>query len=116
MDYSNYDKRVKTYMSKLEKTLKSTHGEITQDTEVNLDLLAANLNIYFKIVDEISEKGVMVSGRDKLMVKQPLLASLNSQNQTIIKLINTLGLTPMAKYKMKNLVSEEEDFEESLIS
>lgn len=115
MTYKDYSEKVQKYMKKMESTLKKEQGGISEATEVNLDILAANLEIYFDLLEQIKKDGVVRMGKEKQVVRHPALASLNTQNVLISKLISSLGLTPMSKSKLKITNDDAEDELDELI-
>lgn len=89
-------------------TLLEKYGEINESFIVSLDLLAMNLEVLFKSVDEMKEKGMSETDKYRGEKKSGAMqAFFNSQNY-IHKLIANFGFTPAAKSKIRENTEEGE--------
>lgn len=104
--YKDKRKEIQEYMELFINTLEEKYGFISEDYIVSLDLLAFNLEVLFRSIDEMREKGM--SEVDKYHGEKKnacMQAFFNSQNY-IHKLIASFGFTPMSKSKMKSNTDE----------
>ena len=101
-NYDNYDNRVKQDMLQLEQTLHDEIGDFPMSYYMQLRLLADNLELYYQVKDQIETDGLLVPDvRGGNRVKHPLLATMNAISLMIGKLINTFGLSRMARSKIR---------------
>ena len=106
--YSSYRKEIQEYMKYFISTLLEKYGEINESFIVSLDLLAMNLEVLFKSVDEMKEKGMSETDKYRGEKKSGAMqAFFNSQNY-IHKLIANFGFTPAAKSKIHENTEEGE--------
>lgn len=99
--YSEKRQEVQEYMNFLVDSLVEKYGEVNQSFIVSLDLLALNLEVLFKSVDDMKENGLKKT--DKYHGEQKsssMQAFFNAQNY-IHKLIASFGFTPAAKSKIR---------------
>jgi phage terminase small subunit len=100
--YKNYRKEIQEYMCYFLASLLDKYGEINESFIVSLDLLAMNLEILFKSVDEMKEKGMSETDKYRGEKKSGAMqAFFNSQNY-IHKLIASFGFTPAARSKIRD--------------
>ena len=98
--YKNHDKRTQERIAECLATLHKIHGKDLSDSYwVALDLMADSFDIYFTALDSIKTTGVI--GNEKFKSKNPALPCMAQQQLYINRLLNNLGLTPMALNKMK---------------
>ena len=104
--YKNYRKEIQEYMCYFICSLYDKYGEVNESFIVSLDLLAMNLEILFKSMDEMKEKGMSETDKYRGEKKSGALqAFFNSQNY-IHKLIASFGFTPAAKSKIRENTEE----------
>ena len=99
--YSEKRQEVQEYMNFLVDSIVEKYGEVNQSFIVSLDLLALNLEVLFKSVDDMKENGLKKT--DKYHGEQKsssMQAFFNAQNY-IHKLIASFGFTPAAKSKIR---------------
>lgn len=107
--YKDYDERVIRYMEFVIKQIEQDYSIVPSSWRVSLDLIADNLMIYFKALDDIKQNGVITYNRNGVATKNPSCNTQNVASQNVIKLLNNFALTPMSKSKMKNLDADEYD-------
>lgn len=105
--YKDYDQRVINYMECVVMQIETDYTIVPSSWRVSLDLIADNLMIYFKAIDDIKLNGVIHYDKNGIAHKNPSCALQNVANQNVIKLLNNFALTPMSKSKMKNLDSDD---------
>lgn len=110
--YKDYDERVIRYMEFVIKQIEQDYSIVPSSWRVSLDLIADNLMIYFKALDDIKQNGVITYNRNGVATKNPSCNTQNAASQNVIKLLNNFALTPMSKSKMKNL--DADDYENVL--
>lgn len=99
--YTERRPEVQEYMSMLLNSLEEKHSEIPEHYIVSLDMLALNLEVLFKSVDELNEKGMTETDKYRGEKKSGALqAFFNSQNY-IHKILGFFGFTPAAKSKIR---------------
>lgn len=99
--YKNYRKEIREYMDFFIRNLIEKYGEVNESYVVSLDLLALNLDVMFKAVDEMREKGMTENDKYRGEKKSGAMqAFFNSQNY-IHKLIASFGFTPSSKSKIR---------------
>lgn len=99
--YQNYRKEIREYMDFFIGNLIEKYGEVNESYVVSLDLLALNLDVMFKAVDEMREKGMTENDKYRGEKKSGAMqAFFNSQNY-IHKLIASFGFTPSSKSKIR---------------
>jgi len=100
--YSTYRPEIQEYMNYFVKSLSDKHGEVNETFIVSLDLLALNLDVMFKAVDEMKDKGMTETDKYRGEKKSGAMqAFFNSQN-FIHKILANFGMQPMAKSKIKD--------------
>lgn len=99
--YTERRPEVQEYMSMLLNSLEEKHSEIPEHYIVSLDMLALNLEVLFKSVDELKEKGMTETDKYRGEKKSGALqAFFNSQNY-IHKILGFFGFTPSSKSKIR---------------
>jgi len=124
MNYKSYRKEVKTYMKKLEKQLKAEYGCIPDEWEISFKMLADNYQMYFDIMDQIKQDGLMpekvtmtTKGPVSTKDKNPLFPALFNCQTNINRIVNQFAGTIMSKSKIKmqpNINDENDDYLNSL--
>lgn len=102
--YKRYEDRrneIKDYMKMLLNSLQEKYGEIPESFVVSLDLLAFNLDVLFKSIDEMKDKGMTETDKYRGEKKSGAMqAFFNAQNY-IHKILASFGFTPAAKSKIR---------------
>jgi len=99
--YKTYRAEIQEYMKFFINSLIEKYGEVNESFLVSLDLLALNLDVLFKSVDEMKSKGMTENDKYRGEKKSGAMqAFFNSQNY-IHKLIASFGFTPAAKSKIR---------------
>lgn len=100
--YKDKRNEIQEYMSFFCSSLVEKYGEVNESFIPSLDMLAFNLEVMFKSLDEMKEKGMGEIDKYRGEKKSAAMQSFfNSQNY-IHKLISYFGFTPMAKSKIKS--------------
>lgn len=116
MNYSDYeDKQVKKYMQSVEQSIKRDYGEVPDEFELSLMMLADNYNIYLQARTAINTDGVIITVNDTL-IKHPMLKVLQDTQISMNKIINSFGLTPLSKSKLKAPQPETDDFTDKFLT
>ena len=111
--YSNYREEIKDYMSMIGDALVETYSTIPDTYLISLDMLAFNLEILYKSVDEMKTQGLTDVDRYRGGKKSSSLQTFFSAQGYVHKILNSFALTPMAKSKIKEK-AEEIDLKEYL--
>lgn len=100
--YKDCDKRTIEYMENLISQLKQDYSVVPASWRISLDLIADDLDLYFKLKDQIKVSGLYSTDGRGQTCKNPLLPQLDRVQSNIIHLISAFGATPMSKTKLKN--------------
>lgn len=100
--YKDSRAEIQEYMGVIADALVETYSTIPDTYMVSLDMLAFNLDILYKSVDEMKEKGSLTDvdkyrGEKK---SSSLQAFFNAQAY-VHKILNSFILTPMSKSKIR---------------
>lgn len=116
--YKDYDPTVQEYMKMISGALIEKHGDIPEVYVVSLDILAGNLVIMNKAINNIATDADGIVGKDNYRgeKKSTSLSAFLAAQTNVIKILNSFGWTPMAKSKMKQNQEDVniEDFIEKL--
>lgn len=107
--YKNYDKRTQEWMNKMIHDLEEDLGTIPDSYVIQLDLIADAFSLYTQATDNIRKNGIMVPGRQGDMVKNPVIALLNSTQLFISKLLGSFAMTRTSKARLSKALSEENE-------
>lgn len=99
--YKEYDKRTIEYMSNLVDQLNQDYGQVPASWRISLDLIADNLDLYFKLKDQLKQDGLYATDGRGRTAKNQILSVYRSTQAAIINLIQQFGATPMSKAKLK---------------
>lgn len=114
MNYNKYNKTVKEYLEKIEAFLIKKYGNVSDEWEVILYLLADNIDLYLRCKHTLLSNGIFDASTYK---KNPLLSTLKDLQATILKQVQHLGISPYAASKIKQENEDDsEDFISSLIN
>lgn len=105
-NYSDYSNQTQLVLNNITNYLKNTFQKVNPEWQLTLDMLATNLDLYFKAKEEIREKGLMYEDRFGVMQKTPLIKVLQDACLRIEKYIGELGISPKAS-KQLNLLDNE---------
>lgn len=95
--YSKKEQQTRDMMNLCIDTLHKMHGQnLPASFWVTLDMLADAFDIYYSAHSNIISKDVT----DKYNTRNPATAVFSQQQLYINRLLNNLGLTPMAAHKM----------------
>ena len=114
--YHNYDARTQNYMASVERFLQKKYGKIEAQWEGQLQLLAANYNLFHLANDIIARDGLMVPKPNGAFEKHPLLTQIAQSNQQIVKLVASFGLSPEAVGKIKQEEKDDSDIIANLLN
>lgn len=111
--YNSYRVEIQEYMKLFIEAIVDKYGLVSEGFIVSLDLLAYNLDVMFKSIDEMKDKGMTETDKYRGEKKSGAMqAFFNSQNY-IHKIIASFGLTPGSSAKIKNS-GEEADMKKLL--
>lgn len=99
--YSSYRSEIQEYMKYFVNTLVEKYGEVNESFLVSLDLLALNLEVLFKAVDEMKDKGMTETDKYRGEKKSGAMQAFFNSQTYIHKLIASFGFTPAAKSKIR---------------
>lgn len=106
--YKDKREEIQEYMKFFIESLTEKYNGVPETFLVSLDMLAFNLDVMFKSMDEMKEKGMGEKDRYHGEKKSAAMQSFfNSQNY-IHKLISYFGFTPMSKSKIKENTSKKD--------
>ena len=103
-----YTKNTQIYIKNVEDFLKDKYGEIKPSWIGLLDSLAFQYNLYQLSKVGIEENG-LVTQTNRGMAANPSIKILNDANIQVQKLVNALGISPMAESKLKIEASDDTD-------
>ena len=100
----------------LAKRLEEKYGKIESHWCGQLDLLAANYELFIMAKNKVQEDGMMIPNRFGSLDKHPLLAQIKDSNIQCVKLINEFGLSPKSNSKIKAESSDDAEYLDSLMN
>ena len=103
-----YTKNTQIYIKNVENYLKEKYGEIKPQWIGLLDSLAFQYNLYQLSKVGIEENG-LVTQTNRGMAENASIKILNDANIQVQKLVNALGISPMAESKLKIEASDDTD-------
>lgn len=103
-----YTKNTQIYIKNVENYLKEKYGEIKPQWIGLLDSLAFQYNLYQLSKVGIEENG-LVTQTNRGMAANPSIKILNDANIQVQKLVNALGISPMAESKLKVEIADDTD-------
>lgn len=106
MDLKKYSKTTKQYIESVTNYLTAKYGEVPQEWDAILILLADNLDLYKECSESVKKNGIYNAETNR---KNPLLATMKDLQATIIKQIQHLGLSPYAVSKIKDTPEDDTD-------
>ena len=114
--YIMYSEDTQKFMQPVEKFLTEKYGKIEPHWWGQLDLLAANYELFIMAKNKVAEDGMMIPSRFGSLDKHPLLAQIKDSNIQCVKLINEFGLSPQANSKIKAESSDDAEYLDSLMN
>ena len=107
--YKDFSPKVQEWMDSVIKTLKNECGEDLPAAYImQLDLLADNAEYYYQAKQCIRQNGILITGRQGDLVKNPAIAIVNNTQLFIAKLLSQFVLTRNSKARLKEVITEEE--------
>lgn len=103
-----YTKNTQIYIKNVEDFLKDKYGEIKPSWIGLLDSLAFQYNLYQLSKVGIQENG-LVTQTNRGIAPNPCIKILNDANIQVQKLVNALGISPMAESKLKVETADDTD-------
>lgn len=104
--YKDYREEIREYMEVIADALIDTYSTIPETYMVSLDLLAFNLEILYKSVDEMKDKGLTDVDKYRGEKKSSSLQAFFNAQGYVHKILNSFAFTPMAKSKIREKESE----------
>ena len=114
--YERYGDEVIRYMWSVHKFLLNKFGYISDEWFLSLQMLADNLNMFFKCRDQIAEDGIFIENKFGNLDKHPLIKVQNDAQIQIVKLINEFGLSAKSVARLKVEDTEEDDLLNDLLN
>lgn len=114
--YERYGEEVIKYMWSVHKFLLNKFGYISDEWFLSLQMLADNLNMFFKCRDQIAEDGIFIENKFGNLDKHPLIKVQNDAQIQIVKLLNEFGLSPKSVARLKIEDTEEDDLLNDLLN
>ena len=118
--YTNHNDQVQEYMKMLSDSLMQKYQEIPDTFVISLDVLAGNLVIMTKAIDNIIKDKDGIVGQDNYRgeKKSTSLSAFLATQHNVLKILNTFGWTPMGKSKIKENAdaSDVQKYLEQLVS
>lgn len=99
--YKDNRAEIQEYMRFFVKALEEKYGQVPEAFVVSLDMLAFNLDVLFKSMDEMKEKGFSEEDKYRGQKKSAATQSFFNAQNYIHKLIASFGFTPAAKSKIR---------------
>lgn len=100
--YKENSPRTYRYMCYVIQALSQDLGsQFPPDILANMDLLADALDLYYESIRTIKAEGLLMDGRQEGRVKNPAVSVYVSTSAHITKLLNAMGLTRLAKSRLK---------------
>ena len=103
-----YTKNTQIYIKNVEDFLKDKYGEIKPSWIGLLDCLAFQYDLYQLSKVGIEENG-LVTQTNRGIAPNPCIKILNDANIQVQKLVNALGISPMAESKLKVETADDTD-------
>ena len=91
--YGKYDIRVQEILKYIYKSVEDK-TKIDDAFELSFDLLAAQLHIYYKALDDIMTNGIVYKNRNGEMSESASVKILNKMHRNIQGVLSHFGLTP----------------------
>ena len=106
--YKDYDERVQDYMKLISKELVKKNGDVPDVYVVSLDILAGNLVIMTKAIQNISTDADGIVGKDNYRgeKKSTSLSAFLAAQTNVIKILNSFGWTPAGASKIRSSQQE----------
>lgn len=105
-----YTSNTQLYIKNVEEFLKDKYGELKPSWIGLLDSLAFQYNLYQLSKVGIEENG-LVTQTNRGIAPNPCIKILNDASIQVQKLVNALGISPMAESKLKvETADDTEDF------
>lgn len=112
--YQDYGKETQAFMNAVEKHLTAKFGEINNEWEGILTMLATQYQVFLDCKERIKKDGLMISDRFGALVKHPLLKVQTDSQIQIVKLVSEFGLSPKAMKGLNLNENNDEEFIEDL--
>ena len=105
-NYAKYRPEIRDYMQLVVDNLLEHNGKIDPSYKIGLDLMAMNLELMLRAMDDIMKEGLEQKDYNNRVVKNRSLQVFNTAQSYLIKLINQFGCTPNGKKKLKMFIPE----------
>lgn len=108
IDTAKYTQSTQTYIKNVEDFLKDKYGEIKPSWIGLLDSLAFQYDLFQMAKVAVAENG-LVTQTNRGIAPNPCIKILNDANIQVQKLVNALGISPMAESKLKVEAADDTD-------
>ena len=112
--YSEYGKETQQFMCAVEKHLMDKFGQINNEWEGILSMLATQYELFNQCKEQIKKDGLMVTDRFNAPVKHPLLKVMTDSQIQIVKLVSEFGLSPKSLKGLNIQDNNDDEFLKSL--
>lgn len=114
--YTEYSRETQTFMNAVENHLITKFGQIENQWEGLLAMMAVQVDLYNQCKAQIKQDGLMVTDRFGAPVKHPLLKVQTDALIQINKLAQDFGLNPRAMKGLNIQDNNEDEFLQGLTS
>ena len=109
--YKNFDPRVKDVITYIYKSIEDK-TRIDDAFELSLDMLAAQLHIYYQALDNIVETGITTHNKKGEKVENPSVNILNKAHRNMQAQLSHFGLTPESLSRIRQYGDKTENAED----
>lgn len=103
------DERVIDFIDSVTNDIKTRKIEVTEYLKVILQMLVAQLVLYFKSADEVFKNNALSSTDDyKRKSKAPEIAVMEKSHDKILELLDKIALSPLSSAKVKKLSKDDD--------
>lgn len=114
--YTDYGRETQQFMNAVEKHLINNFGEINNEWEGVLSMLATQYQVFIDCRERIKQDGLMITDRFNSLIKHPLLKVETDAIIQCNKLVQEFGLSPKSLKGLNVQNNNDEEFIDSLTS
>lgn len=115
--FDDYEERVLDFLEYVLDELKSKERDVNNYTLVILQLLAAQLSIYFKAMDEVEHNVTETNDTKYGTIRKikPEVVVFNQAHKEITRLLDKLGMSPLERAKIKKLNTNDDESAQDIL-
>lgn len=104
LNHDQVDERVKNFINRVITELNVKEIQITEYTKIILNMLVAQLILYYKSIDEI-EQATNITNQDNYnrISKSPVISIMQRTNDQILNLLDKISISPLSSAKVAKL-------------